>query len=57
VDQGGKHYQDLIALNPTAEELESAARWSMTHDVSEGYRNALKDMLIEMGYKNVADRI
>ena len=57
VDQGGKHYQDLIALKPTAEELENAARWSMTHDVSEGYRNTLKDMLIKMGYKNVADRI
>ena len=57
VDQGGKHYQDLIALKPTAEELKNAASWSMTHDVSEGYRNALKDMLIEMGYSDVADRI
>ncbi len=57
MDQGGKHYQDLIALKPIAEELEMAARWSMTHDVSEGYRESLKCMLSEMGHKDVADRI
>ena len=34
VDQGaGKHLDDLIALSPSAEELEQAARWSMTHDI------------------------
>ena len=38
-DQGaGVHYDDLLALKPTADELEQAALWSMTHDVSEGYR-------------------
>jgi len=35
VDQGaGKHFDDLIALKPTSDELENAARWTMTHDVS-----------------------
>ena len=58
VDQGaGKHLDDLIALTPTAVELESAARWSMTHDVSDGYRQNLKTLLDYMGYKNVSERI
>ena len=57
VDQGaGIHYDDLLSLNPTAEELEQAARWSMTHDVSEGYRQILKDLLNHMGHNNVAEK-
>jgi len=58
VDQGaGKHFDDLLALDPTADELEEAARWSMTHDESEGYRQVLKDLLNHMGYKDVAERL
>jgi hypothetical protein len=57
-DQGaGVHYDDLLALNPTADELEQAARWSMTHDVSEGYRQTLKDLLNYMGHSDVAERL
>jgi len=58
VDQGaGKHFDDLLALNPAADELEQAGRWSMTHDVSEGYRQILKDLLSHMGYKDVAEKL
>jgi hypothetical protein len=57
VDQGGKHYDDLRELAPTADELEQAARWSMTHDVSDGYRGELKRILQEMGHDDVAQRI
>jgi hypothetical protein len=58
VDQGaGIHFDDLLALNPTSEELEHAARWSMTHDVSEAYRQSLKDLLNHMGYRDVADKL
>jgi len=57
VDQGGKHYQDLVNLKPTADELEKAAQWSMTHDVSEGYKDSLKRLLAGMGHKDVAERI
>lgn len=57
VDQGGKHYDDLIQLNPTAEELEKAAKWSMIHDVSDTYKNLFKDLLIKMDYKNVAEKL
>ena len=40
IDWGGpesKHYQDLIALNPTREELETAFAWCRTHDISEAF--------------------
>ena len=58
VDQGaGKHFDDLLALNPTEEEVEQAARWSMTHDVSEGYRKVLKDLLKHIGYSDVSERL
>jgi len=57
VDQGGKHYQDLLDLKPTGEELEKAARWSMTHDVSEPYRGEVKRILKEMGHGDVAQRL
>ena len=58
VDQGaGKHLDDLLALKPTSEEIESAARWSMTHDVSETYRQSIKDLLKYMGYEDVADKL
>ena len=58
VDQGaGKHFDDLLALNPTSDELLQAARWSMTHDVSEGYRQVLKGLLNHMGFENVAKRL
>lgn len=57
-DQGiGKHFSDLIALTPTAEELEEAARWSMTHDVSEGYKLTIKDLLKHMRHGDVAERL
>lgn len=51
---GGKHYDDLMALNPSEKELNQAARWSMTHDPSEGYRQVLKEFLKKIGFKNAA---
>lgn len=58
VDQGmGKHYNDLLLLEPAAKELEEAAQWSMTHDVSETYRQIIKDLLKHMGHEDVAERL
>ncbi|MGA2515751.1 MAG: hypothetical protein ABSG44_04305 [Thermodesulfobacteriota bacterium] len=58
VDQGaGKHFDDLLGLKPTSEEIESAARWSMTHDVSDGYKQNLKNLLKYMGFGDVAERL
>ena len=50
VDQGaGKHLNDLEALRPTEQELIDAARWSQTHDPSEGYRSVLASVLAHFG--------
>lgn len=50
VDQGaGKHLDDLEALRPTDEELLDAARWSRSHDPSEGYSSVLAQVLAHFG--------
>ena len=51
VDQGGesKHAADLRKLAPTGDELLTAARWSRTHDPSDGYRHELVAMLALLG--------
>ncbi len=56
-DRGGYHIDDLMALKPKSGELEQAARWSMTHDVSAGFRLILRDLLKKLGYQNVSERI
>ena len=53
----GTHLDDLLSLKPDDVELEAAARWAMTHDISPGFRMILKDMLRQLGYESVADRI
>lgn len=47
VDQGSqsRHLQDLRELNPERDELLAAARWSLTHDPSPGFRSLLFDTL------------
>lgn len=57
IDQGGKHFDDLMALNPTADELEKAARWSMTHNPFDEYKRVLKRFLEYIGYEDVADKL
>lgn len=57
VDRGGYHIDDLRALHPSVDELEAAAAWAMTHDVSEGFRMLLKRLLGELGYEALACRI
>lgn len=54
VDQGpGKHEDDLRALSPTEAELLAAARWSRTHDPSEGYGRVLREVLSHLGVRDV----
>jgi hypothetical protein len=51
VDRGpnDKHYNDLQELEPTADELTQAARWTITHDPSEGFRSELLGCLASLG--------
>ena len=54
VDQGaGRHESDLRALDPTREELVAAARWTRTHDPSEGFREQLEGALRYLGVEDV----
>jgi|ERR1700686_841754 hypothetical protein len=57
VDQGpsSKHFQDLAALSASSEELLDAARWTMTHDPSAGFRSELLKALAGLGVED-ADR-
>ena len=56
VDRDDYHTQDLLALNPTADELLLAARWTLTQDVSAPFRESLKTFLEVHGYADVAAR-
>ena len=50
VDQGaGRHEEDLRSLNPTRDELLAAAKWTTTHDPSEGFREQLILVLESLG--------
>ncbi|MCC6805780.1 MAG: hypothetical protein IT381_00020 [Deltaproteobacteria bacterium] len=51
VDQGpkSKHTSDLQKLQPTNAELLNAARWVVTHDVSEEFRGQLVQALRHFG--------
>lgn len=57
VDRGGYHISDLQALRPSEREMEDAARWTLTHDVSEGFHMLLKQLLNDLGYGNVAESL
>lgn len=57
VDRGGYHVTDLESLKPTSDELTRAARWALTHDVSEEFRHLLKQTLEALRYGNVAQEI
>lgn len=57
IDRGGYHVDDLLELNPSADEILSAAKWCMTHDVSEGFRQILISFLGKFGYDTVISKI
>lgn len=42
---GGKHFSDLQALEPSQAELLAAARWTRTHDPSDGFLSVLTEVL------------
>ncbi len=56
-DRGGYPVEDLLALEPTSDEIVAAARWAMTHDVSEGFASILKGMLRSIGYAESSNQL
>ena len=58
VDRGpSRHLTDLLALEPSDEELLAAARWAMTHDVSPAFRDLMKQLLEEIKRDGVAAQL
>lgn len=57
IDRGGYHVQDLLTLQPTDSDIEQAALWTITQDVSKVFKTLLKNFLSTHGYENVASRI
>jgi hypothetical protein len=57
VDQDDYHVQDLFALKPAENEMEMAAKWVVTQDVSEVFKALLKDFLEIHNYGDTAERI
>ncbi len=56
-DRGGYHIEDLLHLKPSEDEIARAAKWAMTHDVSEGFAMILKQLVCELGYEELSKRI
>ena len=44
-----KHFQDLLALSPSRDELLFAARWTRSHDPSPGFASELRRLLALLG--------
>jgi len=57
VDRGGYHVDDLLALKPADEELVEAARWCMKHDVSETFKDQIRDMFEKLGFSDAGRAI
>ena len=59
VDQGprSKHFEDVVRLAPSDDELLFAARWSITHDPSEGFRAELVRALALLGVHDARTRL
>lgn len=57
-DQGpGRHVSDLRALQPTSEELLSAARWVLTQDAGEIFPQIVRQTLTALGHGDLAARL
>jgi hypothetical protein len=54
VDVRGRHLDDLKVMNPNLEEMEAAARWCLSQDVSKPFSELLKSILEELGYGDIA---
>lgn len=58
VDQGtGRHTRDLAALQPTDDEIVSAAQWVLTQDVGPAFPTIVADCLNQLGYGHLVTRL
>lgn len=58
VDRGpGYHVNDLLAMNPTPDEISAASQWALSQDPSSGFKDVLKEMLSKLGYDSISKTI
>ncbi len=57
VNVGGRHLDDLLALAPTGDELEQAARWAIARKPDPAFHKTLTGLLGYLGYGNIAERL
>ena len=57
VDVRGRHLEDLRVMNPESGEIEQAAGWCLSQDVSEPFRQLLLEILEELGYGDISRRL
>jgi len=50
-----RHFNDLLAIGPTRDELLDAARWTRGRDPSPGYRSLLVAVLLRLGIEDAED--
>jgi hypothetical protein len=56
-DVGSRHFQDLLALRPSEEELRGAADWTLLQNERDGFLPGLQGALRELGAENVASEL
>ncbi len=58
MDQGpGRHVRDLMALQPTDDEILVAARWVLTQDADEFFPEIVKTALKDLDYGHLVDQL
>lgn len=58
MDQGkGRHVTDLMALEPTDDEMVKAAAWVLTQDAGEVFPEIVKNGLTQLGYGHLIARL
>ncbi len=57
IDRDDYHVQDLLSMNPSENEIEAAARWVLTQDISREFRRITRQFLEEIGYGTIAERL
>lgn len=50
-----RHFNDLLAIGPTRDELLGAARWTRSRDPSPGYRSLLAAVLLRLGVEDAEE--
>jgi len=51
------HLSDLMALDPSPDEMLSAARWCLTQDASDAFPLLVSSFVIKIGYPDVAEQL